>query len=85
MHASTMPNHTTRGGTLLSKIAERETESIMALVDEMDELAPRSNNPPINTTRATQSTAHRASTPACKSQGAQDTVHARQPTERAHR
>ena len=38
-----------------------------------------------NTTRATQSTAHRASTPVYKSQAAQDTVHATQPTERAHR
>ena len=40
---------------------------------------------PGNTTRATQSTAHRASTPVYKSQAAQDTVHATQPTERAHR
>ena len=38
-----------------------------------------------NTARATQSTAHRASTPVNKSQAAEDTVHATQPTERAHR
>ena len=40
---------------------------------------------PRNTTRATQSTAHRATTPVYKSQAAQDTVHATQPTDRAHR
>ena len=38
-----------------------------------------------NTARAIQSTAHRASTPVNKSQGAQDTIHATQHTQRAHR
>ena len=38
-----------------------------------------------NTARATQSTAHRATTPVNKSQAAQDTIHATQPTKRAHR
>ena len=46
---------------------------------------PAATPRPHNTTRATQSTAHRASTPLYKSQAAQDTVHATQPTERAHR
>ena len=38
-----------------------------------------------NTARATHSTAHRASTPVNKSQAAQDTIHATQPTKQAHR
>ena len=38
-----------------------------------------------NSARATHSTTHRASTPVNRSQAAQDTVHATQPTERAHR
>ena len=46
---------------------------------------PAATPRPRNTTRATQSTAHRASTPVYKSQAAQDTVHATQPTKRAHR
>ena len=46
---------------------------------------PAATPRPHNTTRATRSTAHRASTPVYKSQAAQDTVHATQTTERAHR
>ena len=46
---------------------------------------PAATPRPRNTTRATQSTAHRASTRVYRSQAAQDTVHATQPTERAHR
>ena len=38
-----------------------------------------------NTAHATHSTSHRGSTPVNKSQAAQDTVRATQPTERAHR
>ena len=46
---------------------------------------PAATPRPRNTTRATKSTAHRASTPVYKSQAAHDTVHATQPTERAQR
>ena len=46
---------------------------------------PAATPRPRNATRATQSTAHRASTPVCKSQVAQVTLHATHPTERAHR
>ena len=49
----------------------------------IDESAPRSDAPHSNTPRATQSTAHRASTPVNKSQAAQDTVNTTQFTERA--
>ena len=46
---------------------------------------PAATPRPRNTTRTTRSTAHRASTPVYKSQAAQDTVHATQPSKRAHR